>query len=379
MADSNTTVYVLKVAGTDVLCHPTATFSDIDHFLRRETCGEKSYFGEHMSQMRLVISGEEVYTCITNPAGFYQVQCGASPSPLIVAIECPLRLSSAAQADLHIQVCPLMIDCQFSNAFGDGARLGWDCSLSGSPLTGTPSSNCRLLYTYDLGSGSVTSVPFAGERDVAWHGEAKVQWAEDLEKPPKRQIKEESGGSKAKKAKTEDGAAAAADGDSTKDNFIGKAFPMLEQQILQVGLIVEFGFGAGFSKDLPTLSCFNEGGNVAEEEWGGTFHDCVVSIEHNLRESEYVDRLGNEPFDPLSHEALPGTLDELFPSLVAWVKKKRPERYAQIGQRPTEPFVSLLKGNPRRKSPKLVWSHPRQPKTLTEIFYLLEGAAATTK
>lgn len=146
-----------------------------------------------------------------------------------------------------------------------------------------------------------------------------------------------------------------------------------------MGLIVEFGFGAGFSKDLPTLLCFNEGGTVAEEEWSGTFHDCVVSIEHNLRESEYVDRLGNEPFDPLSHEALPGTLDELFPSLVAWVKKKRPERYAQIGQRPTEPFVSLLKGNPRRKSPKLVWSHRRQPKTLTEIFYLLEGAAATTK
>lgn len=75
-----------------MLCHPTATFSDIDHFLRRETCRERSYFGEHMSQMRLVISGEEVYTCITNPAGFYQVQCGASPSPLIVAIECPLRL-----------------------------------------------------------------------------------------------------------------------------------------------------------------------------------------------------------------------------------------------------------------------------------------------
>lgn len=127
------------------------------------------------------------------------------------------------------RLCP-----QFSNAFGDGARLGWDCSLSGSPLTGTQSSNCHLLYTYDLGSGSVASVPFAGERDVAWHGEAKVQWAEDLEKPPKRQIEEESGGSKAKKAKTEDGAAAAADGDSTKDNFIGKAFPMLEQQVTSI-------------------------------------------------------------------------------------------------------------------------------------------------
>jgi hypothetical protein len=91
-----------------VLCKPSATFSDIDHFLRRETCGERWGYGDHMSSLKITqndVKPFEVnydrldlmkargastaeldqmmalsklsrgWECVLNPTDFYQVRC----------------------------------------------------------------------------------------------------------------------------------------------------------------------------------------------------------------------------------------------------------------------------------------------------------------
>ena len=97
---------LVERAGSEVLCKPSATFSDIDHFLRRETCGERSYFGEHMSSLKIKQNGAKTMDmimyeivmqrpspeecdqilkdanksqgchCVLNPTDDYQVRCG---------------------------------------------------------------------------------------------------------------------------------------------------------------------------------------------------------------------------------------------------------------------------------------------------------------
>jgi hypothetical protein len=98
----------VRTAGNEVLCKPSATFSDIDHFLRRETCGERWGYGDHMSSLKITqndVKPFEVnydrldlmkargastaeldqmmalsklsrgWECVLNPTDFYQVRC----------------------------------------------------------------------------------------------------------------------------------------------------------------------------------------------------------------------------------------------------------------------------------------------------------------
>jgi hypothetical protein len=161
-------------------------------------------------------------------------------------------------------------------------------------------------------------------------------------------------------------------------------------QIVHLGVVLEFGVGAGWSKKQPSFCTFDEGGTLVDSEWeaGWSLHDMLSHLEHEFHSGEHVSYLlsgtGKKAadFDPETSTAVPFD-DSKLPHLTKWIRKLRPVRYAQIGQRPTEPFLSLHKGNPRGTSygrkPTLEWRYPRKPATLTEIFAKLEEGAAKTK
>jgi hypothetical protein len=163
-------------------------------------------------------------------------------------------------------------------------------------------------------------------------------------------------------------------------------------QVVHCGAIVEFGVGAGWSKTKPSLAAFDEGGTLAETEWGDdwSIYDALRWLENELCNGELAEHcmaaaeFTEDDVKPASaYSAGEGRFDDSrLPHLAKWIRKLRPARYAQIGQRPTEPFLSLHKGNPRFGGPKkdkLVWSYPRRVGTLTEVLTRLDAGAATVK
>jgi hypothetical protein len=146
-------------------------------------------------------------------------------------------------------------------------------------------------------------------------------------------------------------------------------------QVLHFGGVVELGVGAGWSKTQPSVSMFDEGSNhvdsVWDEDW--SLHDVLSHLEHVFHRGEscsyLLSAVGKKAadFDPETSTAVHFD-DSRLPHLTKWIRKLRPVRYAQIGQRPTEPFLSLHKGNPRGTSygrkPTLEWSYPRKPRAL---------------
>jgi len=331
------------------LCKPTATFIDIDHFLRAETCGERSYFGQHMSALSVVDGNHDTWDCVLHPFDFYQN----------------------------------------SDDFGDGDPIAWNCALEKSPLADKPDS-CHLIYQYDFGKGAESTMPCLGKQVVpSWNSEKPVLWAIDMSSEKDSDPISNPASKKSKKSKDNKDET---DSSHDDDNWLGKMFPMIELMILRADCIFEMGLACGWNKEgEPSMYMVNEGGNLAECMWskGWGLFQALEWMEEKLVYGEMADwclcevSKKVEDFEDSNGEyALKESFpDSKFPHLAKWIMKPRPGRSVQIGSYPGEPFLTVRKGNPRfnRKSCKIVWGYPKRPTTLTEIFMLLNDACSQAK
>jgi hypothetical protein len=160
-------------------------------------------------------------------------------------------------------------------------------------------------------------------------------------------------------------AAAPAPRTDADPDWMGDMFPLLKGYLQEDTSILEMGVGATWD-GVPGVALFDKGGNLAEHAFGSSgLLEALGSLEKDL--GGKVAR------------SAPCPEETAFPKLLKLMRRRRPESFAQIGQRPTEPYLSLVAGNPRKRlGPKLLWhQQSARSSSLTEKFEDLERGACS--